>query len=462
MVKHPNDESGRSGAGTMLRARWVVPVSSAPIEYGAVLIRDGRLAAVGKASDFDAERVGEARDLGDAALMPGLVNTHSHLELTVMRGLLEDADFRAWITRLTEIKMVRMTADDLLDSARLGALEAVRHGVTCCGDTCDSGFALDALVEAGLRGIVYQETFGPDAAQAAASLDDLKQKVGRLGERVDTEGRVRVGVSPHAPYTVSAELFRAVTGYALEHGLPVAIHTAESDAEQQFVTRGAGPFFERLAARGIEWPVPGVSTIRYFADIGVLETRPLLVHCVQADEADLDTVAATGSRIAHCPKSNAKFGHGTAGLADMVRRGIAVGIGTDSVASNNICDILDEARIATLFSRARECEASAVTARTTLELATLGGAKALGLDGEIGSLDVGKRADLCAVKLDGVHTLPVYDVETALAFSCSGRDVSLTMVGGRVVFDSADAEQTRFDEVRLQARIREIVKRIAV
>ena len=446
----------------LYRAKWVVPIVGDPIEDGGVLVRDGLIEAIDKAAALEGPLSHfEVRDLGDAALLPGLVNAHSHLELTLMRGLLEESDFRQWIGRLTDIKLNRMTGDDLVDSARLGALEAVHAGVTCCGDTCDSGLALDALLESGMRGVVYQEVFGPDPAQASESLARLGEKVAVLEDRAGDSGRVRIGVSPHAPFTVSADLFRGVAGMARERALPVAIHAAESDAEERFMREGAGPFADRFAERRIAWTPPGVSTVAYLRDLGVLECRPLLVHAVQSSASDLDALAESGAAVAHCPKSNAKFGHGIAPLAGLLERGVTVGLGTDSVASNNVVDMLDEARAAVLLARASARDAAALSARRALELATLGGARALGLGSEIGSLEVGKRADLCAISLDGLHVAPVYDVETALVFSASARDVVLTVCGGRVVFDAASLTPTLLDEERLRARMREIRVRIA-
>jgi 5-methylthioadenosine/S-adenosylhomocysteine deaminase len=445
----------------LYRAKWIVPIAGSPLEDGAVLVHGGRIEAIGPGAELAAARsFFEVRDLGDAAILPGFVNTHSHLELTVMRGLLEEADFREWIMRLTDIKLTCLSSEDLLDSARLGALESIRSGVTSSGDTCDSGFALDAMVESGMRGVVFQEIFGPAAEQADESLAKLEEKVARLVERVGDAGRVRVGVSPHAPYTVSADLFARVARLATERGLRVAIHAAESEAEERFVRAGEGPFAERLRARGIEWNAPGVSTIAYLERLGVLEAKPLVIHAVRATDEDLDALARSGSRIAHCPKSNAKFGHGIAPLAAMREREIAVGLGSDSVASNNVVDLLDEARAATLLARAARCDSRALTACDALELATIGGARALGLDTSVGTLEAGKRADLCAVSLEGLHVAPVYDVETALVFSATARDVVLTVVDGRVVFDRDGSQQTSLDEPRLMARLGEIRAKI--
>jgi cytosine/adenosine deaminase-related metal-dependent hydrolase len=447
----------------LLRAQWILPIAGEPFENGEVHIVDGRIASVARSgSTLVADEV-EVVDLGRAALLPGFVNTHSHLELTAMRGLLEDLGFREWIARLTSIKYTILSAEDLLDSARFGALEALAAGVTTIGDTCDSGAALDALLEAGMRGIVFQEVFGPDVAQAPDSMRKLSDKVDALQRRAGVDGRVRAGISPHAPYTVSGELFRRATAFAIERGLPVAIHAAESEDEERFVRDGEGPFAEGLARRGIAFEPRRSSTIAYLASLGVLACKPLLIHAVTATGEDLDLVAASGARVAHCPKSNAKLGHGAAPLRAMLERGIAVGLGTDSVASNNVCDLIDEARTATLIARTRAGDFRALAARDALRLATLGGAEALGLASEIGTIEAGKRADLCAISLEGRHLEPVYDVEAAIVFSASGSDVRMTLVDGRPLYDRrGDAPFRLVDESRLRSRIGEIRARVAL
>lgn len=446
----------------LLKARWVLPIRGPVIEDGAVRISGDRIVSVGPAAELTALESDEAvRDLGTAAILPGLVNAHSHLELTVMRGLLEDADFRTWITRLTTMKLERLTRDDLLDSARIGALEAVRAGVTCLADTCDSGVSARAMLEAGLAGVMYQEVFGPDAAQVDGSISGLVEKLESLEASRPAGSRVRIGVSPHAPFTVSADLFRRVTDLSRDRGIPMAIHAAESRAESDFLLDGTGPFGERFRTRGISWAPPGVSTVAWLDSLGVLEVKPLLIHAVQTTPADHQRIESSGASVVHCPKSNAKLGHGIAPLRAMRARGIRVGLGTDSVASNNLGDVLDEARSAVLLARAIERDATALDARQALELATIGGAEALGLDLEIGTLDPGKRADLCAISLDGFRAKPVHDVEAAIVWSCTADDVILTIAGGKPVFDRYGDEQSGMDERRLMARLLEIERALS-
>ena len=388
-------------------------------------------------------------DFSQAAILPGLVNAHSHLELTVMRGSLEreETDFSAWLRRLTVARMAMMP-EDLLVSATCGAIEAARAGITCMADASSAATeAMKALREVGMRGIVYQESFGPDPKLATENVAKLREQISSMREQEND--LVRAGVSPHAPYTVSAPQLELISRLAIDEQLPVMMHAAESQAEKLFLLEGRGVFAEGLKARGIEWQAPGVSTIQYLARHGILETKPLLAHCINVDEADLDLIKQSGAGIAHCPKSNAKLGHGRAPLAEFIARRLNVGLGSDSVASNNTCDLLEEARFATLFSRLdrgssptiREGVNSLTTSKDThitseqlLFAATLGGARALGLDHQIGALAEEMQADIAVVSLNGVHQQPVNDPADTLIFSSSGRDVLLTIVAGKAIY----------------------------
>lgn len=444
-------------------ARWVLPINAPPIEHGAVAVEGTAIIDVGTRSHV-AARLPEAdvRDFKEAAILPGLVNTHSHLELTAMRGYLEreEGDFFAWLKKLTIARLERMTPEDLYTSAAWGAVEAARAGVTCLGDASDAASSsMRALRDVGLRGIVYQESFGPDPLQAQENFERLREKVAQLREY--ETALVRVGVSPHAPYTVSAPQLELITDFAISERLPMMMHAAESRAEELFMREGRGPFAEGLARRGIEWRAPSISTIQYLARHGVLRARPLLAHCITVDEADIETIKQTGTSVAHCPKSNAKLGHGRAPFASFVKAGIKLGFGSDSVASNNTCDILEEARFAVLTARAGEGEAHAPQNLSTdlaLQIATQGGATAVGFETIAGTLVEGAQADITIVALDGAHQIPAHDPQAALLFASSGRDVLLTMVAGREIY--SEGRINTIDEEDLRARMKEIERKV--
>jgi 5-methylthioadenosine/S-adenosylhomocysteine deaminase len=405
------------------RARWVVPITNPPIANGVVAVDGSQIAFVGEAAD--APR-GDDVDFGEAILLPGLVNAHCHLELTAMRGFLEDLDFRRWILRLTNARRSVLDRDDLLDSARYGIEEGLLAGITTYADTGDSGVVMQAMREMGVRGINYQEVFGPDPAQCAAAIAGLREKVSGL--RYLETPLVRVGVSPHAPYTVSDDLFRATAALAAELHLPMAIHIAESEVEQTLVVEGSGTFADGLRRRGIAVEPRATSPIALLGKLGVLDSKPLLIHCVRASVDDVERIAASASSVAHCPASNAKLGHGVAPLTEMLAAGVKVGLGSDSMASNNRMDMLEEARLALLMQRGRTQSNTTPTAADMLELATLGGAAALGLSDQIGSLEAGKQADLAVFSLDPVG--PTQDPASAAIFALTAARTRFVSVAG--------------------------------
>lgn len=420
----------------ILAAEHVLPISRAPIENGAVAIDGDRIAAVGTVDEIRALYTdAELRDFGSAVILPGFVNCHSHLEITSMRGALDavEHDFKSWLLRLNEIRS-GLSNEDIDAAATLGADEGARAGVTCFGDIGRYGDAgLKALKSAGLRGVLFQETeFSPDNSTAEADFDALRSKFESLSEGATP--LVEVGISPHSPYTVSEKLFELIGRYAIDEEVKLTIHVAESAEESALMLDGVGFFTAFYDRMGLEWNSPRCSSVEYLSRTGVLDARPLLAHCVTVSESDIELIRRTGSRIAHCPKSNAKFGHGVAPFEKFLEAGVAVGLGSDSVASNNLCDLIEESRFAALVARNREDRKGFMTARQVLEAATMGGAKALGLEEKIGTLDVDKQADLGVISLANPAQSPINDIEAAVVFSSSGRDVVLTMVAGKEVY----------------------------
>jgi cytosine/adenosine deaminase-related metal-dependent hydrolase len=449
-------------------ARWVLPIKSSPIDDGAVAIDGSKIVAVGPKAEVAADFPdAEPSDFGQAVILPGLVNTHSHLELTVMRCFLEgeEHDFFAWLRKLTLARMA-LTEDELRLSAACGATEAARAGITCLGDSSSLATqTLKALRKIGLRGVVYQESFGPDPKLAGENVAKLRDQIAEA--RMLETNLLRTGVSPHAPYTVSGPQLELISRLAIDERLPLMMHAAESQSETLFMRKGTGPFADGLRKRGIEWHAPGTSTVEYLTRHGVLDTQPLLAHCIAVDDGDLELIKKNRAGIAHCPKSNAKLRHGRAPFAKFVSNGMHVGLGSDSVASNNVCDILEEARFGTLIARLSIDSddafragpaSSSVTANDALFAATLGGARALHLEDQIGALAEGMQADITIVRLDGAHQNPLDNPVDALIFSSSGRDVLLTMVAGKEIY--RDGQVTTVNGEELQQRLTAVRRRL--
>ena len=408
---------------TAVSADWVVPVDGPPLKEGYVAWEDGRIVEVSR---------GRAeRHFPGAAIVPGLVNAHSHLEYAVYGGFGDGAPFSSWLALHIERK-ARLDLPAMEAIARLGAAECLASGITTVGDASYAGAAATACAELGLRGLVYLEVFGATAEQIATRYEANRHRLGgSLPERV------RLGISPHSLYTASLELWRA----AAELGVPIATHLAESQAEVDWIRRREGPF-KRLGVA-----VEPVSLAELDAH-GLLTDRIAAAHCVKLDASELELLARRDVAVVHCPRSNAYLGCGIAPLAEMRAKGLRIGLGTDSPASAPSFDLFDEMRAAILAARAREERADALTARDALALATLGSARVLGFDSEVGSLTPGKRADLAVVSVAGSPYDPVEEPAVAVVFGGSPAKVLETIVDGQTRYRQGE---TTWHEVRSTA-----------
>jgi cytosine/adenosine deaminase-related metal-dependent hydrolase len=420
----------------IISADWVLPVEGPPIRDGAVAIEDGRIAALGPAEDL-----GAGTRYEEAVIIPGFVNAHSHLEYAVYGGFGDGLSFGPWIVLHTERK-ARLDWDATLAIARLGAAQCLASGITTVGDASFSGAAAQACVDFGLRGIVYLEVFGRGTDELASRFAVNRD---RIAEALSDD--IRLGISPHAPYTCSVELYAA----CLDLGLPVATHLAESEAEQEWLASGTGawePFADILP------DPPGETGIRLLAAHGLLNGRVTAAHCVLADEEEVELLWTHDVAVVHCPRSNALLGCGIAPLADLRAAGLRIGLGTDSPASAPSFDMFDELRASVMAARARERSTEALTATQALELATLGSARALGLDDDVGSLTPGKRADIAVLMLSGSPYYPWEDPAAAVVFGGSPERVAATFVGGKVRYERGAFEWHDLHKSAARARAR--------
>ena len=396
----------------VVSADWVVPVEGDPIPDGAVTIDDnGRIAAVGPASEL-----GRGERFDGCVVTPGFVNCHSHLEYAVYAGFGDGLPFADWIGLHVARKRL-LERDDMVAIATDGAHECLRSGITTVGDCSFSGAAADAADASGLRAIVYLEVFGRDET-ALERFDELSEPA----ERCLSE-RVQLGVSPHAPYTCGLALYEACAGL----GLPTATHLAESRSERQFLLDGTGNWsaFSHMLVRP-----PGTTGIRLLAGAGLLGPHLMAAHCVDVEEDEIALLAEHGVGVAHCPRSNGILGCGIAPIAELLGAGIAVGIATDSPASTPSFDLFEELRTAIVAARARVRSPVGLSASRALELATLGGARVLGIEDEVGTLVPGKWADLTITSLEGSPFDPVEDPAAAVVLGGSPDRVAATLVAG--------------------------------
>ncbi|HEY5161232.1 MAG TPA: amidohydrolase family protein, partial [Gaiellaceae bacterium] len=345
---------------TIYSADWLLPIEAEPIKNGAVAFEDGRITRVGSSAEL-----GAGRHFAGAAIFPGFVNAHAHLEYASYTGFGDGLDFGGWIALHLQRKLA-LSFEEIVSLARLGAAECLASGITTVMDASYSAASPQACADLGLKAIVGLEVFGADPELALEHFEQL-----RAVAQPALSDKVRLGISPHAPYTVSAEVYAAVR----ELGLPVVTHLAESVDERAWLTRGEGP----LKAMGKQLLPPiGETGVRALARAKAIGTETVAAHCVDLEPEEIELLATLDVAVAHCPRSNGYLGCGIAPLTSLLAAGLRVGIGTDSPASTPSFDMFEELRSAVIFARARERNPQVLTATRALELATLGSARALG------------------------------------------------------------------------------------
>ncbi len=383
------------------RARWIVPIADDPVRDGWVSIADGRIAAtgVGPASD--------AIDLGDVVVLPALVNAHTHFELSYLRGVVPPAErFLDWIRPLMAARHEYADASDrrILDAARQAIAEARAAGTGLVGDVSNTLVTVPLLREAGMHAQVFYELLGFNDTNGMERVRAARTK---MAEHRGEDSAVRIALAPHAPYSVSPELFQAIRSDIDGDSDHVStVHLGESAEELEFVQRGAGPWRDLLDEIGTwneGWEPHGGSPVEYLADLGFLDSRVLAVHGVQFTGDDLARLRALGTTIVSCPRSNRHVGVGSPPLEAFYAMGVSVAFGTDSLASVSDLNVFNE------LAEARRI-APRVPASHLLESATLRGARALGFGADFGTIEPGKRAALIAVRVPAA----VKDVEEYL------------------------------------------------
>lgn len=406
----------------LINARWIIPVqpSGIVLEHHAVAVTDGVIVAILPQDEariaFEAKTT---RDLSEHVLIPGLINLHAHSAMSLMRGVADDLPLMQWLQdAIWPIEGKHLSPSFVRDGTLVAAAEMLAGGITTCNEMYFyPSEAAAAFDQAGMRavlGIPIIEFPTPYASSA----NEYFQKGLAARDQWLGHPRIQFSLAPHAPYTVSNESFERTASLAAELDCPIHIHVHETAQE----------IADSLAEHGAR-------PLTRLAQLGVLGSSTIGVHAIHLDASDIELLARYNCSIAHCPSSNMKLGNGIAPITRLAANGISVGLGTDGAASNNRLDLFQEIRQAALLAKVSTLDPTAIPAHTALRMATLDGARALGMADSIGSIETGKRADLCAVALDQLETQPCFDVASHLVYVTGREHVSQVWVDGELRVD---------------------------
>jgi len=431
---------------TLLDARWIVPVEpeGQVLEHHTLVLQEGRILALLPQADAATRYTTENHLRFDQhVLMPGLINAHTHASMTLMRGLADDLPLMRWLQgHIWPAEMRWVDPGFVRDGTRLAIAEMLRGGVTCFNDMYFFPEATAAVVrEAGMRACVGLIALDFPSAYAR-NIDEYLDKGLALHEALKLEPLLHTAFAPHAPYTVSGPALERIGQLAADRKIPIHIHAHETAAEvaQFMANHGCRPL-ERLE------------------QLGLLSPQLLAVHLTQAEPGEIERLAQAGAHVAHCPESNLKLASGFCPTVRLDAAGVNIAIGTDGAASNNDLDLFSELRTAALLGKGMAGDATALPAARVLRMATLNGARALGLGQETGSLEPGKSADIIAVDLGLLETEPVYHPTSQLVYATGRHQVSDVWVAGQRLL--ADRKLTTLDTREIIQRARDWRDRIA-
>lgn len=422
---------------TLINARWVIPVEpdGVTLEHHSLAVHDGKIVELLPSTDAAKRyRAAETINLSQHAVIPGLINAHTHVAMSLFRGLADDLPLMDWLQKHiwpAEAKWVN--PDFVRDGTELAMAEMLKSGISCFNDMYFfPDVTARSAMDSGMRACVGLIMIDFPSAWAQNN-DEYLHKGLKLHDELRNSDLISTAFAPHAPYTVSDAPLEKIRMYADELDIPIHMHVHETAHEVEGSLKQYG---KRPLAR--------------LADLGLLTPRLLAVHMTQLLEDEIATLAKAGVNVMHCPSSNLKIASGFCPVHALVQAGVNVAIGTDGAASNNNLDMLEETHIAALLAKGVSQEATAVPARLALRMATLNGAKALGLDTQIGSLTAGKAADITALDLSDISSQPVFDAISQIIYSVSRDQVTDVWVNGKRLL--AGRRLTTLDESALRTQ----------
>ena len=431
----PDDASHRPvGIDLLIRPEWIIPIEPAGVTLTghSLAVNKGRIVDL-LPDSLASQRFQPSKtvELPGQVLMPGLINLHTHAAMNLMRGFADDLPLMRWLSEhIWPAEAKFADAEFVRAGTLLACAEMLRGGITTFNDMYFfPEAAADAVVKSGMRAVLGMIAI-EFPTRYAVDADDYLAKGLAVRDRYSAESLINFSLAPHAPYTVADKTFEKLATLAAQLEVPIHIHVHETAHEIEESLR-----------------LHGVRPIERLRRLGLLSPQLIAVHAVHLEPAEIELLAREGCHIAHCPTSNMKLGSGIPPIVAAQARGVNFGLGTDSAASNNRLDMFHEIRHAALLAKAATRDAEALNAHTVLGAATLGGAKALGLEMQIGSLLPGKMADLCAVRLDEWMMQPCYDPASHLVYAAGREQVTHTWVGGKLVMNGGIPAQIDVSEL---------------
>lgn len=405
------------------------------IRGGAVAIQDGRVVAVGTVEELEhAFETDREIDATGMVITPGLVNSHTHLSMTLFRGVADDIPAIEWLPRIWSIEK-NLTEEACYAGALLGCLEMIKSGTTCFADQYfHMNQVARAVEKSGMRAVLAQGIL--ELGDSAKGRERLEESAGFAREwNGRANGRIGCKIGPHAIYSCSTGLLKEARQVANEIGVGLHIHLAEAPNEMKMVKEKHGR-----------------TPTEHLANIGFLSADVTAAHCIFLDNSDVEILQRTLTGVAHCPSTVMKCGGGISPVPDLVKRGVSVGIGTDGCGSNNNLDMIEEMRVAAFLHKLSRRDATVLPAKTMLKLATIGSARAIGLQSEVGSIEVGKKADMILVDFGKPHLTPFHNVIGHLVYSSFGSDVHTTIIDGKIVMEDRQVLTLDEEEVMREAQ----------
>lgn len=415
----------------VLKARYILISSEEKIENGFVIVSNGLIEKTGKAEELKVDSTTVTFDFGDAIICPGFINTHTHAAMVGMRGMADDLPLKTWLEKYvwpTELKLVNR--DFISKTVPLALAEMISSGTTTFVDMYFfEDLTAEIVKDVGMRAVLGEGIIdGPTPAfeSSGKTFDFVESFI----QNYEKDEFIYPAVAPHAPYTTDKEALLKSANLAEKYGVPLLIHVAETQWE-----------FEEIKK------LYGLSPFSFLESIGFLNKRVISAHSVWVDESEFDIIKRREVNISHNPESNAKLASGIAPLAEFLKKGINVCLGTDGACSNNNLDIIEEMRTASFLQKVKYMNPESLSARELFKIATENGARALGLEEKLGTLDPGKWADLIVIDLESPGLQPVFDPYSHIVYASKSADVKATMVNGRFLYMGGEFQTIALDTV---------------